>query len=139
MNPNSSCCPWHYWGNLSGRGCASCRTQSCSRGLHRGVCQFDPRDWLWRSLCPERGSDRIKSNYDNYQLLSSRFLNFGRNLDANQSVTPPTLRDTPLPKVTSPDTVRWSSSSMSGILANLWRKSFTYKACSNSFKQWEEK
>lgn len=34
-----------------------------------------------------------------------------------------TFRETFFPKVTSPDTVRWSSSSMSGMLSNLDRNS----------------
>ena len=37
-----------------------------------------------------------------------------------------TLRLTPLPKVTSPDTVRWSSSSRSGMDPNLARKAATF-------------
>lgn len=36
-----------------------------------------------------------------------------------------TFKDTPRPNVTSPDTVRWSSSIRSGIVANLLRNSFT--------------
>ena len=38
-----------------------------------------------------------------------------------------TLSETFLPNVTSPDTVRWSSSRMSGMLANRDRKSFTWR------------
>lgn len=37
-----------------------------------------------------------------------------------------TLSETFFPKVTSPDTVRWSSSSMSGILSNRVRYSWTW-------------
>lgn len=36
-----------------------------------------------------------------------------------------TFRETFFPKVTSPDTVRWSSSNMSGMLSNLHRNSWT--------------
>lgn len=38
-----------------------------------------------------------------------------------------TLSDTPRPKVTSPDTVKWSSSIISGILAKRPRNSFTFE------------
>jgi len=37
------------------------------------------------------------------------------------------------PNVTSPDTVKWSSSSKSGMLANRSRKSFT---CKHNFHRW---
>lgn len=37
------------------------------------------------------------------------------------------LRVTPFPKVTSPDTVKWSNSKRSGIAGNLVRNSLTYK------------
>lgn len=36
------------------------------------------------------------------------------------------FRVTPFPKVTSPDTVRWSNSNKSGIAGNLVRNSLTY-------------
>ena len=36
------------------------------------------------------------------------------------------LRDTPFPKDTSPDTVRWSNCIMSGIVSNRFEKSPTY-------------
>ena len=36
------------------------------------------------------------------------------------------LSDTPFPKDTSPDTVRWSNCSMSGIVSNCFEKSCTY-------------
>lgn len=37
------------------------------------------------------------------------------------------LRVTPFPKVTSPDTVKWSNSKRSGMAGNLVRNSLTYK------------
>ena len=37
-----------------------------------------------------------------------------------------TFRETFFPKVTSPDTVRWSSSNMSGMLSNLQRNCWTW-------------
>jgi hypothetical protein len=41
------------------------------------------------------------------------------------------LSETPLPNVTLPETVKWSSSKMSGTEANLFKKSRTY-----SSEQW---
>ena len=38
----------------------------------------------------------------------------------------PTFKDTPLPNVTSPDTVKWSSSIKSGMVSKRFKKSFTY-------------
>lgn len=38
-----------------------------------------------------------------------------------------TFRETCFPKVTSPDTVKWSSSSMSGMLSNRVRYSWTWR------------
>ncbi len=45
-----------------------------------------------------------------------------------------TFRETCFPKVTSPDTVKWSSSSMSGMLSNRVRYSWTWRTTWNWIK-----
>merc|ERR1711941_244535 len=47
--------------------------------------------------------------------------------------------ETPLPKVTLPETVKWSNSSISGMEANLLRKSFTFLKLSPSFTKGVDK
>lgn len=87
------------------QGCASCSRRSCSPEWHRVEHRFDHHDWQWWSPCPET-----------YQHASHR----------RWQSDGLTRNETPLPKVTLPETVKLSNSRQSEILWNRERKSLTW-------------
>lgn len=61
-------------------------------------------------------------------IILNIYILFSTELEYRMTKKFPTFSVTCFPNVTSPDTVRWSNSNMSGILANLVRKCFTWNA-----------
>uniref|UniRef100_A0A1I8FCU9 Nuclear receptor domain-containing protein n=1 Tax=Macrostomum lignano TaxID=282301 RepID=A0A1I8FCU9_9PLAT len=77
-------------------------------------------DSAWPKHCACNVYFRLLNRLTELESLGQRFGSL-----CNTGGSPLTLSTTALPKVTSPETVRWSSSRQSGMLSNLPRKSRT--------------